>query len=108
MKFTGANKAEADAVVLLTDKLCGFPRKGKNIGGGIHVEIPATYSPGALGWTETSGMKHADFSVDLPDEADAKQKDPETRKKLSAPELAELDALWVQVTPSAAVKPDKA
>lgn len=97
MKFTGANKAEANAVIALVDKLCGFPRKGVHVGGGIHVEIPEVFTPGAIGWTETSGMIHEDFTVDLPDESDAKQKDAQARKNLTTPELVQLDSLWTKV-----------
>jgi len=34
------------------DVVLGMPRKGVAIGKGPHAPIPATHSPGAVGWTE--------------------------------------------------------
>lgn len=35
------------------DRALGLPRKGVNIGKAPHAPVPDSYSPGAVGWTET-------------------------------------------------------
>lgn len=39
---------QCDAISILL----GYPKKGVNVGGGLHVTIPSTFSSGAPGWTE--------------------------------------------------------
>ena len=58
-KYTGT-KADLQALAVLVNKAENRPQKGEPYGGGIHVVIPDTYSPGAAGWLlpiEESGGK---------------------------------------------------
>jgi len=48
-KYTGT-KADLQALAALVNKAETRPQKGEPYGGGIHVVIPDTYSPGAVGW----------------------------------------------------------
>lgn len=48
-KYTGT-KADLQALAALINKAETRPQKGEPYGGGIHVVIPDTYSPGAAGW----------------------------------------------------------
>jgi len=48
-KYTGT-KADLQALAVLVNKAETRPQKGEPYGGGIHVVIPDTYSPGAPGW----------------------------------------------------------
>ena len=48
-KYTGT-KADLQALAVLVNKAENRPQKGEPYGGGIHVVIPDTYSPGAAGW----------------------------------------------------------
>jgi len=48
-KYTGT-KADLQALAVLINKAETRPQKGEPYGGGIHVVIPDTYSPGAPGW----------------------------------------------------------
>jgi len=48
-KYTGT-KADLQALAVLINKAETRPQKGEPYGGGIHVVIPDTYSPGVVGW----------------------------------------------------------
>ena len=48
-KYIGT-KADLQALAVLINKAEMRPQKGEPYGGGIHVVIPDTYSPGAVGW----------------------------------------------------------
>ena len=48
-KYIGT-KADLQAIAVLINKAETRPQKGEPYGGGIHVVIPDTYSPGAVGW----------------------------------------------------------
>jgi len=48
-KYIGT-KADLQALAALVNKAETRPQKGEPYGGGIHVVIPDTYSPGAVGW----------------------------------------------------------
>jgi len=48
-KYTGT-KADLQALAALVNKAETRPQKGEPYGGGMHVVIPDTYSPGAVGW----------------------------------------------------------
>jgi len=48
-KYTGT-KADLQALAVLVNKAEMRPQKGEPYGGGTHVTIPDTYSPGAVGW----------------------------------------------------------
>lgn len=52
--YQGADKADADSFLSLCNKLQSYPRKGVHIGGGIHVNMPDVYAPGAPGWTAST------------------------------------------------------
>ena len=43
--------SQAARTAELCDKALGYPKPGVNIGGGIHVIIPVTFSDGAPGWS---------------------------------------------------------
>jgi hypothetical protein len=48
------SKAAALDQAAAIDQQLGYPRKGTNVGRPPHVVIPASYTPGALGWTATA------------------------------------------------------
>lgn len=55
MIYVGS-KADLQKIAALVNKAEGRPKKGIHVGGGIHVEIPEAYAPGAHGWLgEISG-----------------------------------------------------
>ncbi len=48
----GLTRAEAEELGRIDARLRGGPWKGRNVGGGRHVDIPDVYSPGAPGWSD--------------------------------------------------------
>ena len=48
-KYTGT-KSDLQALAALINKVEDRPQRGEPYGGGRHVVIPDTYSPGAVGW----------------------------------------------------------
>lgn len=50
--WTYATSTEAFEAADGFNHAAGLPRKGMNVGGGIHAPIPETYAEGALGWTD--------------------------------------------------------
>lgn len=62
-KYFVGTEAECEQVVALIDKQCGYPKRGTHVGGGIHVDMPETFTPGAPGWTATYDVPKADASA---------------------------------------------
>ncbi len=102
-------KEECEKVVALIDKQQGYPKKGVNVGGGIHVEIPDEFYPGAPGWTETharpveDAQKGRGFAVNVEGFEGA---DKFNAEKLSAKERADLAALTAKLQAAAPLPKD--
>lgn len=47
---------ECEALNGAISKTMGYPKRGVHVGGGVHVDMPDVYYPGAIGWT----YKHSD------------------------------------------------
>jgi len=55
MRIITGTEAACDSVAAVVDKALGYPKKGTHVGGGIHVDMPATWDgQGATppGWTK--------------------------------------------------------
>ncbi len=94
MKHIIGTKADCDTVAAAADKLCGYPRAGRNAATG---ELVNPGKAGSFGWT----MRHADvvkhptkaaYAYPVDDKLENALAEPELREKLKAAELAELDA----------------
>lgn len=102
-------KAECEQVADAINKMCGYPRRGVNIGGGIHVEIPDVYYPGAPGWTAAHAepvedeQKGRGFAVDIADFTAVEKFDT---GKLDAKELADLDVVGAKLEAAAELPSD--
>ena len=96
-KYFIGTEEECKAVVAAIDKQCGYLKRGTHVGGGIHVDMPETYSPGAPGWTATHDLPKEDstakgrgFVINV--DGFEKVEDFDA-SKLDAKEIADLDAV---------------
>jgi hypothetical protein len=94
---TIGTKASVEAVQADVDTLMGYPSRGVHVGGGRHVDMPETFTPGAPGWTEhhAAVRKHPkkdEYATELGDDVAAALADPQRRKRLTADKLAALEA----------------
>jgi len=90
-------KADIEATQADVDMLMDCPRRGVHVGGGIHVDMPETFTPGAPGWTEhhAAVAKHptkSEYAIEFDADVVAALADPEKRKRLSTEKLAKLEA----------------
>lgn len=96
-KYVGAGAANRSAIASVCDKAYGLPRRGRNVGGGVHVSSPQTWDGNGTvppGWTSFKASLD-DGAVFFPDE-------PETSTKLArltAGEQAQLAAARAQAEP---------
>ena len=104
-------RTECELVQAAMSKSLGYPRMDSvHVGGGIHVEIPKEYSPGAPGWTE----RYSDIIDDASDKARGSALDlgsfdkleSFTTEKLDSKELADLAAIEAKIEKSEVLPED--
>lgn len=90
-------KAEVEKLQTEMDKQLGYPKKGANVGGGIHVQIPDT--PG-VGWTLTHAqpVEHptnkGQWAIDTREIEAKKLSDAKKSAALEAKQETALDSSW--------------
>lgn len=89
-RYSGT-KTDCEELARILDKADGGPKLGVHVGGGVHVEMPATWDgTGEVppGWTSHKASVRANvdstFAIEMPTDSDT--------TKLTAAELAKLQA----------------
>lgn len=104
-------KAEVEKLQTEMDKQLGYPKKGTNVGGGIHVQIPDT--PG-VGWTLTHAqpVEHptnkGQWAIDTREIEAKKLSDAKKAAALEAKQDVTLDTTWDKDPKLTAVQLDEA
>jgi hypothetical protein len=98
-KSATGNEAAMDALSAIIDKALVFPRVGTNVGGGIHVQMPATWDGQGEtppGWTKRATTvwvaSATDAAVPLSDAMATELQRAGAQARLTGPERATLAA----------------
>jgi len=98
-KCVAGTDSAGDALVAIINKALGYPKKSAHVGGGIHVNQPATWDgTGATppGWTKNATPNYVNTALDavvpISDAMATALQQAGPRALLSAGELTTLDA----------------